>query len=516
MDQKSVIIIGGGLAGLSTGCYSQMNDYKTKVFEMHSIPGGCCTAWRRGEFVFDQCIDWLLGAKPGSDMHQIWKELHGLEGKQVRYFENEFNCIVDKNGKKVTFFTDPDILEKHLKELSPDDGKVIEEFCDGIRLYAKNPNFPFLKPDTLWTIFDKIKYTIGLLPYIRSILKYAILPIDDFSNKFKSQLLREAIPFIFQQKNPDFMVLPYLYNLGAMHVKNACYPDGGSLELARSVEKRYKNLGGEIHYGKKVKKVLIKEDRAIGIQLFDGSEHYANTVVSTIDGRTTIFDLTEGKYVNKDISTLYNALLDNDREKVKIYNGFYLLFLGVNRDLTNEPSSTTYMLNDDVVLFGGNQKSFCMRHFCTHEPNFAPKGKSVIEVFYYSDYDCWKTLYDTDKAAYNTEKLKVATIIIDFLEQHYPGLKEQIEVIDTSTPVTAERYTGNYKGTVMAWTPFGDTEDYVKPLMRDLHMQLPGLKNFYMAGQWLSTGALIRAAASGRCVTQFICKNDRKKFKVPA
>jgi phytoene dehydrogenase-like protein len=40
---KSIIIIGAGIAGLSTGCYCQMNGYNTQIFEMHTIPGGVCT-----------------------------------------------------------------------------------------------------------------------------------------------------------------------------------------------------------------------------------------------------------------------------------------------------------------------------------------------------------------------------------------------------------------------------------------------------------------------------------------
>jgi phytoene dehydrogenase-like protein len=44
---KSVIIIGAGMGGLSSGCYGQMNGYSTKIFEMHDKPGGLCTAWHR-------------------------------------------------------------------------------------------------------------------------------------------------------------------------------------------------------------------------------------------------------------------------------------------------------------------------------------------------------------------------------------------------------------------------------------------------------------------------------------
>lgn len=41
--EKSIIIIGGGIAGLSAGCYGQMNGCRTQIFEMHDKTGGVCT-----------------------------------------------------------------------------------------------------------------------------------------------------------------------------------------------------------------------------------------------------------------------------------------------------------------------------------------------------------------------------------------------------------------------------------------------------------------------------------------
>ena len=46
LNDKS-IIIGAGFAGLAAGIHAQMNGYRTRIFEMHSLPGGLCTAWKR-------------------------------------------------------------------------------------------------------------------------------------------------------------------------------------------------------------------------------------------------------------------------------------------------------------------------------------------------------------------------------------------------------------------------------------------------------------------------------------
>ena len=73
--EKSIIIIGAGIAGLSAGCYGQMNGYRTQIFEMHDLPGGLCTSWKRKGYTFDGCIHWLVGSRPGTEFHRIWEEL---------------------------------------------------------------------------------------------------------------------------------------------------------------------------------------------------------------------------------------------------------------------------------------------------------------------------------------------------------------------------------------------------------------------------------------------------------
>ena len=59
MNDKS-IIIGAGFAGLAAGIHAQMNGYRTRIFEMHSLPGGLCTAWKRQGCTIDACVHWLL------------------------------------------------------------------------------------------------------------------------------------------------------------------------------------------------------------------------------------------------------------------------------------------------------------------------------------------------------------------------------------------------------------------------------------------------------------------------
>jgi phytoene dehydrogenase-like protein len=62
MADKSVIIIG---AGLAAGCYAQMSSIRSGIFEHHSVPGGVAAAWKRGDYLIDGGIHFLMGYKPG-------------------------------------------------------------------------------------------------------------------------------------------------------------------------------------------------------------------------------------------------------------------------------------------------------------------------------------------------------------------------------------------------------------------------------------------------------------------
>ena len=75
MAQKSILIIGAGVAGLCAGIYGQMNGYRTRIVEQHKIPGGLATAYRRKGYLIDLCVHWLPGSGPGGSCIATGKRL---------------------------------------------------------------------------------------------------------------------------------------------------------------------------------------------------------------------------------------------------------------------------------------------------------------------------------------------------------------------------------------------------------------------------------------------------------
>lgn len=490
---KSIIIIGAGIAGLSAGCYGQMNGYRTQIFELHDKPGGLCTSWKRHGYTFDGCIHWLVGSRAGSNLNRIWQELGAAQGRQIVDHE-EFMRYRDTDGREFVLYTDVDRLEQHMRELAPGDAGLIAEFCNGIRRLTVLGDIGQRSG-----LRGQIQTLLRMIPLGLTMVRYRHTSVQDFAHRFRDPFLRQGLMALWNL--PDFPVVALMMTLAWMHNKNAGYPIGGSLEFARAIERRYLDLGGQIHYRSRVEKILVENNRAVGVRLSDGSEHRADIIISAADGHATIFDMLEGRYVNDTIRGYY--------ERLPIFQPIIQVSLGVARDLSSEPHMVIYALTHPITIAGEERKTLGVKHYC-YDPTLAPAGKSVVEVAFTSHYAYWKALAE-DRERYDAEKKDIALKVIAQLERLYPGISGQIEVVDVATPLTYERYTGNWQGSMEGWLM--TTQTLPMAMGKGMSKTLPGLENFYMAGQWVEPGGGVPTAAhSGRRVIEHICKQEGKEF----
>jgi len=503
---KSIIIIGAGIAGLSAGCYGQMNGYETQIFELHDKPGGLCTAWKRhgrgasAGYTFDGCIHWLVGSKQGSPMNVIWQELGAAQDRQM-VDHDEFMRYRGPEGKDFVLYTNVDQLERHMKELAPADARISAAFCNAIRRMTALGQMGESSG-----LLGRIKMTLKMIPFGLTMARYRKTTVKDFARRFSDLFLRQAFAAAFGMDMPDFPIIGLMMTLAWMHNKDAGYPIGGSLEFARAIEKRYLDLGGQIHYKSRVAKILVEDNKAVGVRLTDGAaslkEHRADIVISAADGHATIFDMLEGKYVNDTIKGYYDTW--------PIFPPIIQVSLGVARDLSQEPHSLICALAQPIKVAEKERSLLFMRHFC-YDPTMAPEGKSAIVTMFASDYAYWKALAE-DHERYEAEKKDIAIKVIAQLEQRYPGITDQVEVVDVATPLTTERYTGNWQGSMEGWMV--TTETMSMAFGKGMDKTLPGLENFYMVGQWVEPGGgLPPAAESGRRIVERLCKQDEKEFQ---
>jgi phytoene dehydrogenase-like protein len=190
MAEKSIIIIGAGITGLCTGCYGQMNGYRTQIFEMHDKPGGLCTAWERKGFTIDGCCHWLVGSGPATDFYHFWHEVGALQGRKIINME-QFMRFESSDDKIFTVYTDIDRLEQHMKEISREDTSLIDEFISGIRAFARF-KLPSGKAPDLYSLVDKFNLIFRIIPYWKQLSKWTRLSMNDFTSRFQSPLLRDV------------------------------------------------------------------------------------------------------------------------------------------------------------------------------------------------------------------------------------------------------------------------------------------------------------------------------------
>jgi phytoene dehydrogenase-like protein len=426
----------------------------------------------------------------------MWEELGAVQGRQFMQYE-QFGHIVGNGGKTFSVYTDSEKLRQHMKELSPEDSEIIDEFIQGIQ-DSTGFTWDWQKAPELYTPLDVIKMTFKMMPYGKVWKKWQKVSTAGFASRFNDPFMQEAFKAAFVGDMEDFSMFAILMMMAWFQIKDAGYPMGGSLEFSRSIEKRYLNMGGKINYKLPVEKILVENNTAVGIRLADGSEHRADIIISCADGHKTIFDMLGGAYIDDKIKDYY--------QNWKIFPPLVYLALGVARPLTGVSHHTTFML--DKPLDTGNKTqnnlAFTIYNF---DPALAPEGKTTMVAMLGGDYDYWQKLYTQDMEKYKSEKERIVNDVIAVLNDHFPGIASDVEMSDVSTPVTWERYSGNWRGAYEGWWMTADK------FMTRMSKELPGLKNFYMAGQWVEPGGGVPAVAqSGRNIIQIACKRDKKKF----
>lgn len=289
MADESILIIGAGMGGLASGIYGQRNGYRTQIFEMHTLPGGQCTAWKRQGYTFDACIHHLFGCDPSSRIYDLWHELGAMPRDLVR--TQECTAVLSPAGKLFRDYYDLETLQRHLEDLSPRDTKVIDEYIRAIRSLL-GPDF--MGEMMLGSAAGKLK----VLPRMLATMRWSKVTMQQYAQRFSDPFLRQAFPLL-EYSLPEVPLIVHLAKHAYGYRNAVQWPVHGSLEFARSLEKRYKDLGGQIHYGGKVERILTENDKAVGVRLADDREHRADFVISDADGRRTILEMLEGRYMDK-------------------------------------------------------------------------------------------------------------------------------------------------------------------------------------------------------------------------
>jgi phytoene dehydrogenase-like protein len=496
LSPVDVAVIGAGMAGMSTAVFARRSGLSVRVFERHEIPGGACTSWKRNGYVFDYCVEHLIGTRKEQGFYDIWQELGVIEKTRFVHLDS-FGRYVATDGQVFDLYTDYHRLQEHMLDIAPEDERKIVEFCGAIRKLRS------MHMIELSLSLKGLSRFVRSLPALPTARKWSAISLEEWCATLKNPLLREAIPTLvgwhdFPMSGP-FMVF------ALMSTDHVAYPIGGSLPIALAVEERARSLGAELFYRNGVTRIIVENGRAVGVVLDDGRVQKARHVVAACDARTVFDRLLEGRVKDSQYETMFKSGV--------VSPSLIQVSLGVEVDpawgLSDCPTKLSLPVKKPFVVDGLERTRLRVQNYI-HDPTMAPEGGTVLVVKFVGDYDQWKALREDGKQ-YQTEKKRILEDTIDALETSFPGIGSRIRATDVATPTSLERYTGSFRGSAQGWVI---TLDWMKKIIagKTLPKTFPDLAGFYLIGQWSEPGGgLPPTARNGRDIVRMIMKSEGRK-----
>ena len=485
---KKVIIVGAGVSGLSAGIYAKLAGFDVTVCERHRVPGGNLTGWQRGDYHIDNCLHWLTGTNPSSDLYRMWEDLGVLGDVGVYQSDTLFTC--EYEGKTLSLSNDIEKFKKDLLALSPEDKREINSLISAVKLASFMQGVGGKKHNEKTNVF-RLAASLPLLA------KYYLLTTGELAERFRHPLIRRFIASFFTE---NFGSLAMLFVFANFCSGNAGIPEGSSRAMAERMTEKFRKLGGELLLSREIKEINRDGERAVSVTFADGAVMNADYIIITAEPAVA-FPKLLGMPLPAYLKKMYAE------RKLMRFSSFQCAVacdcdeLPFKGDLTFElqPKYRRALMSKYLIL----------REF-SHEKSFAPDGKNVIQVMIYCSEKASRgfiKLRARRRELYEERKKSMAELIISAISDEFPALSGKLRCIDVWTPATYKRYVDSEVGSFMG---FAFSSGIVPQKVKNA---VSGLKNVLLASQWLKApGGLPIAAESGRdAVKKIIAKEKRRR-----
>lgn len=400
-EKKSdACIIGAGIGGLIAGAYLTKNGYKVKIFEKENLIGGRALSFDASSIKLGEYKNLLLRfntdiafsepdlktifAKKMLEGYKLDLGYHAIGGgvfSNLNSVLSEFNDHIDTLESYVGFIKENGFDFPFLSKL------------DKLRIAPNILRLLFANENTL-KILDNVsisetikKYGKGKMKLILEIFSRSIATMNNLDLISTGEMFRA-------QKN--------LYK-GS---KPVGYPKGGLNSITQKLANYITKNNGEIYLNKKIQKIIIKRDKAIGIS--DGEkEQYFDIIVSNILVQD-LFKIANKKHFPKKYVTDLKSLKGT---------GSLCAYYSLKEIDSNLIGKTFHFIERDVGLDGNDAVGMIDFMAASHESGLAPKSKYLVQSY----------IICTPKEAKNKEKLLVLKNLLDKnLEKIIPNYKSNL------------------------------------------------------------------------------------------
>lgn len=464
--------------------------YSVCVLEMDSRVGGYVAGFRRKDFRFDTAIHWLNQCGPGGLVHNMFSFIGNdfprpkIQTVVRRMKSDSFDYLLTTN---------PDELKEQWIKEFPHEKKGIEKFFKDAKSLGRSFKIlgtAFRSMETM-TLTEKMNFGLRMLNFAFPFIKHIRFAGDEGMKKglnkyFKDQRLHD----IFCSEND---LLSCLVPIGwAYYSDYQMPPEGGSQVFPEWLMHVIQYYGNEVFFKCKVNKIITENNVCKGVELESRGVQYkinSKYVVAACDVETLYEKMLPPEAVSETFkSKLRSAELYSSSVTLSIALDCPAEDLGFGEELvflSKDGVSKKAHADGNPITSGISILAPSLR-----DPSMSPTGCSTLTL-YISSYihymDNWGAEKDADGnfirgEEYNRIKEEVANILIDRVEEQYPGLRNHILFCDIATPITHLRYTGNKNGSIMGARP---GKDNVKAKIA--HVQTP-VKNLLLGSQWAELG----------------------------
>ena len=466
MEQYDVVVIGGGLGGLTCGAILSKEGMKVLVLERHRVIGGCLQSFRRHGRILDTGMHYVGSMREGQTLHQYLKYLGVADSLRL--------CPLDESGYEVIRLADGgtyryamgyERFAETLAESFPEDREGLRRYCSVLRHIGSLISTDVLRQGRISDREECLRY----------MSTSASAMIDDC---VKHPSLRKVLAGTNGLYAGNRLTTS-LYEFGMINNSNmegCCSFVDGSQQYADALVAVIRGNGGEIRLQADVTRIHVDGDTADYVELAGGERIYAKNVISSLHPAVTLSLIGENTVLRKSFYTRIRSLTNTC--------GFFTTYLLLRPGaVPYENRNYWYYNTDDVWALGeGQYKGFDLSHaILIPQPNSRGPYAEVMTILTPMPKHNFEKWTDTETgrrgAEYEAFKRQYADTVIDFICQFNPGLRSCIEHVHTASPLTYRDFTGVPDGSA-----YGVLKDWHNPLVSFLPVRLR-IPNLFMTGQ---------------------------------
>ena len=485
------------MAGLTCALKLSSKGKKVLVLEKQPVPGGFATGFKRKGFYFESAVHCVDGLGEGQEIRGflegqgVAKELEFIKlNNFARHLYPQHNFVVDANREG---FID------YLKQAFPQEEKNIDKiFAEFDHFYGQFDRFDdSALPEWL---------NLALAPFLyRDIIKMSCFTIEQIISKHtKDDKLKTFITGIwgFLGLAPDRLSAFYFLIVfrGYYYYPNV-YIKGGFSRLFEAMAAQIRNNGSEILFNTAATKIITDGAKGAKAVVTDKAGRIeARSIVSNADCFSTLTGLLDDEAVKTDYRKKM-ATLEKSISAFQVYLGLKVPAknLGMDRFMFFIGNTYDHSASFNATLRGDYTNSIISAvDHSQADPAMIPEGKGTLLIFTLDNYANWKGL---DQQEYKDKKAQVAQILIKRVEKYLPGLTDNIEVMETATPMTMARYGSSPEGAI-----YGLAQTVPQASINRLS-QKTKIKGLFLAGAWTRPGGGVHGCFySGSEAADFVLK----------